>query len=403
MQKLDVMTKLAMWGVDVDRMREGRVSRSLDDTELSTSSSSLADRLEFVDATPQTEQVVDSAVSDTTAAVQSVSSIPTPESDDDDPSSASARLASLIHRENTENWPTVGTEAWSYARTRIVSASEASTALGLDRFRTPEKLIADKLDRLDAAQGVDAETLSTIAALNPGYDPDADITSLGWRARGGKGKKQKKKRKSQRGGVGGQRGLGSKPSVKFMPPAVVHGNDFEPVARLHYQNMEGNQVHEFGLKIHDTLSWLGATPDGVTVVNGTEKSTNKKKLAVVEIKCPYTRPVLPVSRAKEHFPQLQVLLQVFGADECHFVQYKPPGIGRGHAGVMNEDRPLYLREVIKKDDKWWAVHQPKLEQFHLRLEKAMCERDERLAQHGWRGVNDGGEIDDWEEDLGATF
>ena len=84
MQKLDVMTKLAMWGVDVDRMREGRVSRSLDDTELSTSSSSLADRLEFVDATPQTEQVVDSAVSDTTAAVQSVSSIPTPESDDDD-------------------------------------------------------------------------------------------------------------------------------------------------------------------------------------------------------------------------------------------------------------------------------------------------------------------------------
>jgi hypothetical protein len=44
--------------------------------------------------------------------------------------------------------------------------------------------------------------------------------------------------------------------------------------------------------------------------------------------------------AWEHHPQLQVLMQVFDLDECHFVQYKPAGTGVGFAGVMNEDRPV---------------------------------------------------------------
>ena len=404
-QKLDVMTKLAMWGVDVGRMREGVVSRRFDDTEPFTSSSTLVDRRgDAADATATTEEVGISG--DFAAAAQPETSTSTSDEDDADDSSAAARLASLIARQRRENWPTVGTEAWAYARTRIVSASEAAAALGLDRFRSPEKLIADKLARLDAAQGVDAETLTAIAALNPGYESGAGESSLGWRAaKGGKGKKLKKKRKAQRGGVGGQRAASPKPSVKYLPPAVVHGNDFEPVARAHYQNMEGVEVYEFGLKIHDQLSWLGATPDGVAVVGGTTTppAPTKKKLVVLEIKCPYTRPVLPVSRAKEHFPQIQVALHVFGADECHFVQYKPPGIGQGRAGVMNEDRPLYLREVIQKDDRWWQIHKPKLERFHLKLENAITERERRLAATGWRSVNDGGEVD-WEDDvIGANF
>jgi hypothetical protein len=262
-------------------------------------------------------------------------------------------------------------------------------------------LIADKLARLDAAEGLDAETLTAIAALNPSFDPDAGQAALGWRARGGKGVKRPKRQKSKaaKGGVGGGLPASAKPSVKFQPPAVVHGNEFEPVARAHYARVETCEVHEFGLKIHDQLSWLGATPDGVVAVT----RDGGDSLVLLEIKCPYSRPVLPRSRAQEHFPQIQVALQVFGADACHFVQYKPPGIGRGRAGVMNEDRPLYLRETIRKDEGWWNANRPKLERFHEKLARALAARDERVAAAGWRGVGDGGEIDDWEEEVSANF
>ena len=299
-------------------------------------------------------------------------------------------------------WSAVGTEAWAHARARLVSASEASAALGLDRFRTPERLIADKLSRLDAAEGVDAETLLAIAALNPANDPSGTASAasggarLGWRAKAsGKkgGKKQKRRRKTTAGGVGGRvPPTGTGPRSRREPPAVTHGNEFEPVARAHYAKMEHLEVHEFGLKVHDALPWLGATPDGVVAVETTGA------LAVLEIKCPYTRPVLPATRAKEHFPQIQVLMQVFGAEECHFVQYKPPGLGRGRAGVMNEDRPLYLRETIARDDGWWDANRPRLERFHEKLRAAIEAREARLLAA--RGVGgDGGVVEDWQEDV----
>ena len=203
---------------------------------------------------------------------------------------------------------------------------------------------------------------------------------------------------------------------RFAPPAVTHGNEFEPVARAHYAKMESVEVHEFGLKIHDELPWLGATPDGVVAVRtarnsvGADSGNDEKKkahstrdaLAVLEIKCPYTRPVLPATRAKEHFPQIQVLLQVFGADECHFVQYKPPGLGRGRAGVMNEDRPLYLRETVARDDGWWRANKPRLERFHRELSAAIGEREARLAAEGWGGRGDGEVVEDWREDVLAN-
>ena len=101
-----------------------------------------------------------------------------------------------------------------------------------------------------------------------------------------------------------------------MPPPVVHGNTYEPVAREHYAAREGRIVHQFGLKIHDELPWLGATPDGIT-------DDGK----ILEVKCPYSRPVLPNVRCKEHYPQLQVLMQVYNLDSCDFVQFKPRASG----------------------------------------------------------------------------
>ena len=415
-ERLDVLTKLGMWGVDLDRMRgEGRESETEDaDDEAVLSSSSNAPPS---DASSESgDDVVASAEARSAAAPPP--SPPRESPPETEPSSASARLASLLSRQKAEMWPTVGTDAWARARARIVSASEASAALGLDRYRSPERLIADKLARLDAAEGVDAATLLAIAALNPGYDPDGapsaepvrrsgSRASLGWRAKAS-GKKGGKKQKKHKRGVGGRVpstriDANDAPSTRFAPPAVTHGNDFEPVARAHYAKTEGVEVHEFGLKIHDRLPWLGATPDGVAVVEDKKDANANARLVVLEIKCPYTRPVLPKTRAKEHFPQIQVLMQVFGAEACHFVQYKPPGVGRGRAGVMNEDRPLYLKETVARDDGWWDANRPRLERFSEKLRAALAAREASLAATGWGWEGDrGGVVEDWQEDVLAN-
>ena len=202
----------------------------------------------------------------------------------------------------------------------------------------------------------------------------------GARTEGRDGEERRRKKEAAAAAAGGEtprrrrrvadgaRGVPGAP--RALPPAIVHGNAFEPVARAHYARVERETVHEFGLKTHDRLPWLAATPDGVAAASG----------AVLEIKCPYSRPVLPRTRLREHYPQLQVLMRVFDLDECHFVQFKPPGVGVGRAGVMNEDRPLYLRETVRRDDGWWDANEPRLRAFHGELESARSRGGRRRSR-----------------------
>ena len=366
--KLPVLEKLAMWGIDTERMRTGKR-----DPNRPTAGRT-------IEVKEQRAPVVEDDEPSTTA-----STVPAASVADDEPAAPpptktqSARVVELLARQEEEHWPAQGSDEWLLARTRIISASEASTALGIYNFRTPERLIRDKLARLDKFESVSEAILAasrdeTRASYLAAVQAEKD---LGWRAKGKGGKGGKKKAKRRKNSVGGKRFAGSTQSKtsekgsgpRQMPPPVVHGNTYEPVARDHYAAKEGQIVHEFGLKIHDDVPWLGATPDGIT-------DDGK----VLEIKCPYSRPVLPNVRCKEHYPQLQVLMQVYGLDSCDFVQFKPAGVGMGHAGVMNEDRPLYLRETVARDDNWWRVNQPRLLAFQRQLETALAERDERIQR-----------------------
>ena len=367
---MPVLDKLQMWGIDTERMRTGRK-----DPNRPTAGR----RIEVQD---ERFPVVEDAEPSTTASTVPATSVAESDAAAALPTTTtrSARVAVLLARQEDEHWPVQGSDEWLLARARIVSASEASAALGIDNFRTPERLIRDKLARLDSLENVSAAVLAasrdeTRASYVAAVQAEKD---LGWRAKGKAGKGAKKKAKRRKNSVGGKRFAGStEPSKRSqsgagprpMPPPVVHGNTYEPVAREHYAAREGRIVHEFGLKIHDELPWLGATPDGIT-------DDGK----ILEVKCPYSRPVLPNVRCKEHYPQLQVLMQVYNLDSCDFVQFKPAGVGMGHAGVMNEDRPLYLMETVARDDNWWRVNQPRLLAFQRQLEAALAERDERIQR-----------------------
>jgi len=388
--RLDVATKLVMWGVDVERMRAGERSRDDDDDDDARgggSGGAVREREETTTARPRPDDETSSS-SDASAATS-----------DAPPSDAAKRVAELLRRQREEAWPMQGTDAWHVARARLVSASEASSALGVDPHRGPERLIRDKLRRLNEHERVPSDVVEAMEAeANGGWGKGeararARANDLGWRANGGKGRRGKKKKKrGGGGGAGGKRraaaaaaavadgARGVPGAPRALPPAIVHGNAFEPVARAHYARVERETVHEFGLKTHDRLPWLAATPDGVAAASG----------AVLEIKCPYSRPVLPRTRLREHYPQLQVLMRVFDLDECHFVQFKPPGVGVGRAGVMNEDRPLYLRETVRRDDGWWDANEPRLRAFHDELERALARREEAIARLGGGGGGGGG-------------
>jgi hypothetical protein len=69
---------------------------------------------------------------------------------------------------------------------------------------------------------------------------------------------------------------------------------------------------------------------------------------------------------------------------------------------MNEDRPLYLRETVARDDGWWRANTPRLERFHRELSAAIGEREARLAAEGWGGRGDGEVVEDWREDVLAN-
>lgn len=61
-----------------------------------------------------------------------------------------------------------------------------------------------------------------------------------------------------------------------------HGQDNEDQVRERAMVALGEVAYEVGLVIHPELTWLGASPDGVT---------NTGRL--IEIKCPFKRPIIP--------------------------------------------------------------------------------------------------------------
>jgi hypothetical protein len=75
-----------------------------------------------------------------------------------------------------------------------------------------------------------------------------------------------------------------------------------------YSKRTGQTIHEFGLLRHPTVSFFGASPDGITN-NG----------IMVEIKCPYQRPItgdVPL----QYYYQMQGQLSVCELEECDYVE-----------------------------------------------------------------------------------
>ena len=124
---------------------------------------------------------------------------------------------------------------------------------------------------------------------------------------------------------------------------VAHGQKYEDEARDLAASVLGETVVDVGLVRHPTLSWLAASPDGVTL-------TGK----LMEIKCPLKREVVPGQVPHHYLPQLQVQMECCDVDCTLFVQYKP-------AMLRADGRPFLDVVAVERDREWFARHRGELE------------------------------------------
>jgi hypothetical protein len=89
---------------------------------------------------------------------------------------------------------------------------------------------------------------------------------------------------------------------------TLWGKKYEEIATRLYRIKYNTQVIEFGLLPHSRLTWLGASPDGITPDG-----------IMLEIKCPYSRKINGVVPF-HYWQQMQIQLETCDLDICHFLE-----------------------------------------------------------------------------------
>ena len=91
-------------------------------------------------------------------------------------------------------------------------------------------------------------------------------------------------------------------------PPLKWGIRYEEVANMFYKKIMGVNVTEFGLIKHHELSFIGASPDGISDMG-----------IMLEIKCPYRRKKneeIP----EQYYIQIQGQLEVCDLEECDYLE-----------------------------------------------------------------------------------
>ncbi len=91
--------------------------------------------------------------------------------------------------------------------------------------------------------------------------------------------------------------------------ATNHGQKFEQIANDIYSIMKNNmEIFEFGLILHDSIPWLGASPDGIA-----------SDCTMLEIKCPFRRKINGIPPLY-YWIQVQLQLEVCDLEYCDFFE-----------------------------------------------------------------------------------
>jgi len=92
--------------------------------------------------------------------------------------------------------------------------------------------------------------------------------------------------------------------------ALLWGVKYEEVANKIYMKRNKVEVFEFGLIKHPTISYFGASPDGISELG-----------IMLEIKCPFKRKI-DGSIPEQYWMQIQGQLEVCDLEECDYLECK---------------------------------------------------------------------------------
>ncbi len=153
----------------------------------------------------------------------------------------------------------------------------------------------------------------------------------------------------------------NKEHINITNNAMEWGVKYEPIAISILENILNIKIKEVGLLIHDNLTWLGASPDGLTNSN-----------ILVEIKCVYNRKI-DNNVQTIYWIQMQIQMEVCNIDECYIFQGKFIETNKDiydnctdkYKGIDNNYWILdsYMYKIIKRDKKWFKNVKDELYQF----------------------------------------
>jgi hypothetical protein len=134
-------------------------------------------------------------------------------------------------------------------------------------------------------------------------------------------------------------------SAPLRSMAAVHGVKYEQEACDMAMRALGETAIEFGLLVHQDLTWLAASPDGVTT-----------RGFAIEIKCPTKRRIEPGHIPHHYYPQVQVQMEVCDLPATYFIQYKP--------GFLTHDgQPFVDITIVERDRVWFRDNVASLREF----------------------------------------
>ena len=135
--------------------------------------------------------------------------------------------------------------------------------------------------------------------------------------------------------------------------AMERGNELEPAAKALYEFINGVEVVQVGLCLHDTLD-CGASPDGLIGVDGG-----------IEIKCPLPNTHIAYLREGvvpgKYIPQIQGCLWITGREWWDFMSYHPAmedlivRVERDNEYIKKlADQVERAVDIIKTESKKWS-------------------------------------------------
>jgi putative phage-type endonuclease len=98
--------------------------------------------------------------------------------------------------------------------------------------------------------------------------------------------------------------------------SLHHGQKYEPLSVMIYEDMYQTKVDDFGCIQHETYEFLGASPDGINV-----DPNSLRYGRMLEIKNIVNREIDGIPK-KEYWIQMQLQMEVCDLDECDFLETK---------------------------------------------------------------------------------